>query len=150
MVAVTLYPLRHIVLPMVHPRLTASGILCEPFVIELVDDEDTVFVAKAIEVFAIGIVGAADVVEAEVLEQLDALLDGARIGGGTERTECVVVGNAFEDHLTAVELKAKRGTVLDGAALSPGRRPVRCRREGSARHCINKVYPNPTHEDGRS
>ena len=114
MVPVTLYPLRHIVLPMVHPRLTASGILCEPFVIELVDDKDTVFVAKAVEVFTVGIVGAADVVEAEVLEQLDALLDGTRIGGGTERAEGVVVGNALEDHLAAIELEAKRRTVLDG------------------------------------
>ena len=123
-VAVTLYPLRHIVLPVVHPRLPASGILCEPLVIELIDDKDAIFVTEAVEVFAIGIVGAADVVEAEVLEQLDALLDGTRIGGGTESTERVVVGNAFEDHLTAVELKAEGGTVFDGTDSEGLRHPV--------------------------
>ena len=54
-------------------------------------------------------------VHAELFHQQDALLDGLGIGGSTEGAEGVVVGIAFEEDFTAVELEAELGSELDGA-----------------------------------
>ena len=100
---------------MFHPFLAASGVLARPFVIEFVDHEDAVAVAEVHELFAVGVVGAADVVETEVFEYSDAFLDRCRVGCGSEGTERVVVGDAFEEQFFAVETEAEVGGVFDAA-----------------------------------
>ena len=89
--------------------------LTRPLVVELVDQQDTVLVAEADEVAAVGVVRGADMVHAELFHQQDALLDGLGIGGSTEGAEGVVVGIAFEEYLAAIELEAEVGSELDGA-----------------------------------
>ena len=54
-------------------------------------------------------------VDAELLHQQDALLDGFGVGGCTEGTEGMVVGIAFEEHFTAVESEAELRAERDGA-----------------------------------
>ena len=80
-----------------------------PFVIEFVDHEDAVAVAEVHELFAVGVVGAADVVETEVFEYSDAFLDRCRVGCGSEGTERVVVGDAFEEQFLPLRRKPKSG-----------------------------------------
>ena len=71
-------------------------------------------VAQLDELAAVGIVRGADVVDAILLHQLQALLDGTRIGGSTEGSQVVVVGIAFEQDFLSVELQAEVGTYLHG------------------------------------
>ena len=62
---------------------TPAGMLACPFVIELIDDEDTVLIAQLDKLAAVGIVRGTDVVDAILLHQLDTLLDSPWIGGCT-------------------------------------------------------------------
>ena len=55
-----------------------------------------------------------DVVEAELLEQLHTLLNGTGIGGSAKGSEGVVVGDALEDDLLAIQLEAEIGAVFNG------------------------------------
>ena len=70
-------------------------LLC-PLVVELVDNQDAILVTKPDEVATIRIVRRADVVQSELLHQLDALLDGTRIGSSTQSPQGVVVGITFQ------------------------------------------------------
>ena len=67
-----------------------------PLVVELIDDEDAILVAKFDKLAAIGIMTGADVVHAKLLHELQALLNGTWIVGSTERSKRVVVGIAFQ------------------------------------------------------
>ena len=60
--------------------------LTGPFVVEFIDHQDTILVTQADEVATIGIVGGADMVDAILFHQLDALLDGTWIGGSPQGT----------------------------------------------------------------
>ena len=115
MVAVALHPFGHVALPQCLPFHTTSGILCEPFVIQFIHYKNTIAVAESHKVLAIWIVGCADMVVAERLHQLYALLDGTGIGSCAKGTEGVVVGITLEQHFLAVEPEAEGGRELDGA-----------------------------------
>ena len=80
-VAVALHPFADVVSPVVHEWGTGARMLARPLVVEFVDDQDAVFVAEFNELARIGIVGRADMVDAKLLHQLQAFLDGTRIGG---------------------------------------------------------------------
>ena len=108
-VAVAFHPLRDVVLPQFRPRPSATAVLREPLVIEFIHDKDAQRVAEIQQALAVGVMAGADVVEAIIFEQSQPFLDGARIGGGTQCTQCVVVGNALQQHLAAVELHAEGG-----------------------------------------
>ena len=100
---------------MAHERHASSAVLVGPLVVQLVDDEDAILVAQFNELSAVGVVAGAYVVDAKLLHQLQALLDGTGIGGSSQRTEGMVVGIALQQHLLAVELHAVFGTVLHSA-----------------------------------
>ena len=85
-VAVAAHPLGNIILPQLLEGHPATRVQAIPLVVELVDDEDSIFVAELDELTAIGVVAGADVVHAKLLHELQPLLDGTRIVGGTERT----------------------------------------------------------------
>ena len=95
MISVALHPFGHVLLPEALPLHAASGILRQPLVVEFVHHEDAQPVAQFEEVLAIGIVGGADVVEAERLHHLQPLLDGTGIGCRTECAKRMVVGVAL-------------------------------------------------------
>ena len=99
-------PFRHVVLPQGFERHATCRMLACPLVIELIDDEDAVLVAKLDELATVGVVRGADMVDAILLHQLQALLDGTRIGGSAEGSQVVVVGIAFQQHFTAIEPQA--------------------------------------------
>ena len=103
MVTVTLHPFGHVLLPQIGPFRAPTGILREPFVIEFVHHEQPVAVAKSVKVFAVRIVRATYVVEAKLLQQPYALLDGAWKGRRPKHSECVMVGNALQEHFLSVE-----------------------------------------------
>ena len=107
MVAVTLDPFGYLCLPMLFEVDFASCVLTGPLVVDFVDHEDTVAVAEAHEVFAIGIVRATDVVDTELLHQLYAFLDGSWVGCCTKGAEGVVVGIALQQHFPAIEFQTE-------------------------------------------
>ena len=115
MVSVALDELRHVLLPQAFPVHTAAGVLREPLVVELIDHEQAEAVAEVQEVLAVRVVRRAHMVVAEILHQLQPLLDGTRIGGGAERAKRVMVCPALQQHLLAVEEHALLGRELDGA-----------------------------------
>ena len=83
-VAVAGYPLFDVMSKVVEERHSSTGMLAGPFVVELINYQYSVFVAELDEVAAIGIVRSADMIHAELLHQLDTLLDGTRIGSCSE------------------------------------------------------------------
>lgn len=87
MVTVTLHPFGHVLLPQIGPFRAPTGILREPFVIEFVHHEQPVAVAKLVKVFAVRVVRATYVVEAKLLQQPYALLDGAWKGRRPKHSE---------------------------------------------------------------
>ena len=89
--------------------------LARPLVVELIDNQDAVLVTQFNKLATVGIVAGADVVHAELLHQLDALLDGPRIGGSTKCSEGVVIGIALQQHLLTIKFKSKRRAELYGA-----------------------------------
>ena len=89
-------------------------LLC-PFVVEFVDHQYTIFVTKPDEVATIRIVRRADVVQSELLHQLDAFLDGTRIGCSSQSAQSVVVGITLQQYLLAIQLQTKVRTYLNGA-----------------------------------
>ena len=97
------------------PGHASTGVLLCPFVVELIDDEDAIFVAKFNKLATVGVVRGANVVDAKLLHQENALFDGAGIVGGTEGTQGVVVGISLQEHFPAVELHAEGGTELHRA-----------------------------------
>ena len=86
-----------------------------PFVVKLVDHQEAIFVAQLDELAAVGVVRGTYMVDAELLHQLQALLDGTGIVGCTECTEGVVVGIALEQHFLAVEFQSETWTNLNCA-----------------------------------
>ena len=61
----------------------ATRVLTCPLVVQLVDHQYTVLVAKFYELTAIGVMTGTYVVDAKLLHQLQAFLDSPRIGGST-------------------------------------------------------------------
>ena len=88
--------------------------LVGPLVVQLIHDEDTIFVAQFDKLSAVRVVTGAYVVDAELLHQLQALLDGTGVGGSSQCTEGVVVGIPLQQHLLAVELHAVFRAVFHG------------------------------------
>ena len=80
---------------MVHKRYATTGVRVGPLVVELVNDEYAVLVAKTYEITTVGVVRGAYVVHPEALQQQQTLLYGTRIGCGTQGAQSMVVGNAF-------------------------------------------------------
>ena len=107
MIAVAAHPFRHVVLPLLHPVAASSGKLSGPLVVKFVDHKYAVFVAQVEERLAVGVMGSTHMVKSEIFEQFQPLLHGLRIGGGSERTEGMVVGDTLKEHLTAIQLKAE-------------------------------------------
>ena len=66
-------------------RLTPS-MLTGPFVVELVNEQDAIFVAEFDEVAAIRIVRSADMVHAKRLDESQTLLNGLGVGGSSQST----------------------------------------------------------------
>ena len=91
-ITIALYPFCHVLYPMVHKRYATSSMLLCPLVVELVDNQYAISVTKLDEVTTIGIVRRADVVQSELLHQLDAFLDGTRVGCSSQSPQGVVVG----------------------------------------------------------
>ena len=113
-VAVSFHPFGHLFLPVFLKGSASGRVLSRPFVVEFVDNKDAVFVAKLYKLAAIWIVRRADMVHSELFHQQNTLLDGVRIVGSTERSECMMVGIALEQHFLSVELHAKVRTKLYG------------------------------------
>ena len=91
-VAVALHPLADVIGPVVHKWRTLAGVLVGPLVVQFVDHQHAVLVTQLDELARVGIVRGTDMVDAELLHQLQALLDGTRIGGSTQCSQRVVVG----------------------------------------------------------
>ena len=89
--------------------------LAGPFVVELIDHQNTMFVAELDKLAAIGVVTGANVVNTILLHQQDALLDGLWIGCSTQSAQRVVVGIAFQKHLLTIEFETIVWTNLYGA-----------------------------------
>ncbi len=138
-VAVATYPLRNVILPTLGPVCASSDKLSGPFVIDLVDDQNAIFVTQVEKRFAVGVVGGADVVEAEVLEHLYAFFHRLGIGGRTEGTERVVVGDALEQDFLAIELHAIFGRELDFAYTEVLTDPVGDRAVGTEHRYLGGV-----------
>ena len=114
-VSVALDPLRHIRLPQRLKRHPSARMLTRPLVVELVDHQDTILVAQFDELPAVGVMTRADMIDAKLLHQLYAFLDGPRIGSRAQCAQRVVVGITLQQHLLAVEQQALVGRYLDGA-----------------------------------
>ena len=71
-------------LPELFETDAATSMLTCPFVVQLVDHQNTVLIAQLDELTAIGIMTGTYVVDAKLFHQLQALLNGPRIGGSTQ------------------------------------------------------------------
>ena len=114
-ITIALYPFCYVLYPVIHKRYATSSMLLCPFVVEFVDHQYTIFVTKPDEVATIRIVRRADVVQSELLHQLDAFLDGTRIGCSSQSPQGVVVGITLQQYLLAIQLQTKVRTYLNGA-----------------------------------
>ena len=114
MVAVALYPFGQVCWPLLQPWPASSRVLVEPFVVKLVENKYAVLVAEVEERRAVWVVRCADMVEAEVAQHLYSLLHSPWISGCTECAKSMMVGNALEQYLLAVDLESEVGTNLDG------------------------------------
>ena len=94
-VSVALDELGKVLCPVVHKRYATTGVRVGPLVVELVNDDYAVLVAKTYEIATVGVVRGAYVVHPEALQQQQTLLYGTRIGCGTQGAQSMVVGNAF-------------------------------------------------------
>ena len=112
MVAVALDELRNVFLPQGRPLGTSAAVLVEPFVVKLVDHQNAVFVTQIHEAFAVGVVRGTDMVHAERFQQLNAFLDGTVVCRRAQRTQRMMVGDAFQQHFLSVELHAEGGREL--------------------------------------
>ena len=114
-VAVALNPFGHLVLPVFLKSGASARVLTCPFVVQFVNNQYAVAVAKFDELAAIRVMGSAYVVHAVLLHQLEALLDGSGKGGSPQCAQRVVVGITFQEHLAPVQFHAVVGTELHGA-----------------------------------
>jgi len=96
MVAVLLDPLGQLFGPLFHPCAAAAGVLCQPFVIEFIENDNTKRVAEVQETLGVGVVAGAHMIETEILEELQSFFHCARIGCRTQRAERVMIGNTLE------------------------------------------------------
>ena len=120
-VAVALHPLFDELGPQRGEGLAAAPVfVVAPLVDELVHHEQTHAVGNLGEALAVGVVGAAYGVETESFHLAHLALDGVVEGGSTQSTQVVMVGDALEEHLLAVELEAEVGAVFDGAYAELG------------------------------
>ncbi len=103
MIPVAPHPFRHVPGPLLHPVAAPSGILSQPFVIDLIHHKNAILITQVHERLAIRIMGTADVVESEILKETYPLLHGGRISRGPERPERMMVCNTFEKHLPSIQ-----------------------------------------------
>ena len=115
MVSISLYPFRNVFLPKALPLRSAAGILGKPFVVKFIHHQDAILIAKLQEILAVWIMRRADMVHTELLDQLESLLDGTRIGSCTQGTEGMMVGIALQQDLLAIHQQALLRNDFDGA-----------------------------------
>ena len=114
MVSISLYPFRNVFLPKALPLHSAAGILGKPFVVKFIHHQDAILIAKLQEILAIWIMRRADMVHTELLDQLESLLDGTRIGSCTQGTEGMMVGIALQQDLLAIHEQSLLRIQFDG------------------------------------
>ena len=114
MISVSLHPLRNILLPEALPFHSAAGILSKPFVVKFIHHQDAILIAELQEILAVWIMRRADMVHTELLDQLESLLDGTKIGSSTQGTEGMMVGIALQQDLPAIHQQSLLRIQFDG------------------------------------